>query len=208
MKSRGKPMAKIAVDIVLLPSEQTMDRVIEINKELSKQYPDKIILNKENCLPHVSLAMGCIDEADRVTIERILRSIAEVHPPGRLHVEGIQTGFNAKNEKVALLQLRRTEQLQSLHEIVMQELASYLSYDVSADMVLSPPSASESTLLWIKHYREKSSFEKFSPHITLGYGQIDNLSFACEVTAPELALCRLGNHCTCREILSSAKFLR
>lgn len=200
-------MAKIAVDVVLLPSEQTMDWIIEINKELLKQPPDRIILNKEDCLPHISLAMGCIDETDVDAIEKTLQSIAENHSPGQLFVEGIQTGLNGKNEKVALLKLKKTKQLQSLHEVVMQKLAPYLSYDVSIEMVLSPPTASESTLLWIKHYPEKSSFENFSPHITLGYGQIENISFASEFTAPKLSLCHLGNHCTCRKILTSAKFL-
>ena len=50
-------MAKIAVDVVLLPSEEMMDKAIEINRELLKRFDNKIILNKENCLPHISLAI-------------------------------------------------------------------------------------------------------------------------------------------------------
>jgi hypothetical protein len=79
----------------------------------------------------------------------------------------------------------------------------YFSYNVTAEMVLSPPIAGESTLLWIKNYPEKSAFENFFPHITIGYGQINNLSFAAEFTASKLALCHLGNHCTCRKILAA-----
>jgi hypothetical protein len=85
----------------------------------------------------------------------------------------------------------------------MHELAPYFSYDVTAEMVLSPPVANETTLLWIKNYPEKSSFKRFNPHITLGYGHIDNVSYPREFTAPRLALCHLGNHCTCRKILAS-----
>jgi len=65
-------MAKIAVDVVLLPSERIVDKAIEANRELLKQCPDKIILDKENCLPHVSLAMGCIEETDSPGIKNIL----------------------------------------------------------------------------------------------------------------------------------------
>ncbi len=72
-------------------------------------------------------------------------------------------------------------------------------------MVLSPPMASESTLAWIKNYSEKSSFEKFFPHITIGYGEINDYSFPIKFTASKLALCHLGNHCTCRKILASVK---
>lgn len=196
-------MARIAVDVALLPSEEMMDRAIEANRELLKHCPDKIILDKENCLPHISLAMGCIDEMDIAKIEDILQGIGGDCSPGQLSVVGIQTGINAGNEKVSILQLKKTKPLQSLHEAVMQELAPSFSYDVSADMVLSPPVANEATLLWIRNYPEKSSFEKFSPHITLGYGQIDNVSFPPEFTAPRLSLCHMGNHCTCRRILAS-----
>ena len=69
-------MAKLAVDVVLLPSEEMADKAIAANKELLKQYADKIVLDKENCLPHISLAMGCIDEKDIAEIKRTLRVIA------------------------------------------------------------------------------------------------------------------------------------
>ena len=41
-------MTEIAIDIVLLPPEEVMDKAIEINKRLTE---DPIKLNKENCLP-------------------------------------------------------------------------------------------------------------------------------------------------------------
>ncbi|OHB76945.1 MAG: hypothetical protein A2Z25_18620 [Planctomycetes bacterium RBG_16_55_9] len=198
-------MAKIAVDVVLLPQEQVADRAVEINRELLKQCPDKIVLDKAKCLPHISLAMGCIDDKDIADIERVLRMIAENHRPGKLYNEGIYTGTNASNEQVSVLQLKKTKPLQKLHEIVMEELAPHFSYEVSADMLL-PPAATEGTLLWIKNYPEKSSFERFSPHITLGYGRLDNVSFPSRFSAQKLALCHLGNHCTCRKILASVEF--
>ena len=198
-------MAEIAVDVVLLPSEEMADKAIAANKELLKQCADKIVLDKENCLPHVSLAMGCIDERDIDNIEKVLRTIANQSSLGQLNIIGIHTGTNSASEKVSVLQIEKTEALQSLHEEVMQKLAPYFSYDVTADMVLSPPMAGESTLLWIKNYPEKSSFEKFFPHITIGYGEINNFSFPIKFAASKLALCHLGNHCTCRKILASVK---
>ncbi|MHC4555765.1 MAG: hypothetical protein ACYTFW_01205 [Planctomycetota bacterium] len=206
-------MVKIAVDVVLLPSEDMTDKAIEANRELLKKYPDKIVLDKENCLPHISLAMGCIDESNITDIEKILQIIAEKCSLGQLHVINIPAGTNSSDETVSVLQIEKTETLQSLHEEVMQRLAPYFSYDVKAEMVLSPPTASESTLLWIKNYPEKSSFENFFPHITIGYGQINDFSpgsgqawaLPIKFAASKLALCHLGNHCTCRKILASAE---
>jgi len=259
-------MAKIAVDAVLLPSDEMMDKAIEANKELLKQcagfppilapcsgrlrpderpsrdrqggVPDKIVLDKKNCLPHISLAMGCIDEEIVADIEKVLQTIAKgphfaVHrTPGggtkqysleQLRVIDIHVGTNSAGEKVSVFRIERTKTLQLLHEEIMQRLAPYFSYDVTADMIFSPPEAGESTLLWIKNYPDKSSFENFFPHITIGYGEISDYSFGSrpswlgqaetgkagslpiKFTASKLALCHLGNHCTCRKIIASAE---
>jgi 2'-5' RNA ligase len=198
-------MTKIAVDVVLLPSEAMTNQAIEANKELLKQYADRIILDKENCLPHISLAMGCINEGHITNIEKILRSIAEKNNPGRLSVAGINTGTNSLGEKVSSFEVEKTKRLLSLHEEVMRKMKPYFSHNVTAEMVLSPPMAGESTLLWIKNYPEKSAFENFFPHITIGYGQADDSSFTAEFTALKLALCHLGNHCTCRKILAAVE---
>ncbi|MHC4431364.1 MAG: hypothetical protein ACYTBS_05950 [Planctomycetota bacterium] len=201
-------MSRIAVDVVLLPSDEVTTRAIEANRELLKQSPDKIVLDRENCLPHVSLAMGCIDQCLIADARRTLRAIAEECPLERLASVDIRVTANRAGEKVSVLELKRTETLQSLHEEVMGRLRAHLGRDVTAEMVFSPPPITESTLAWIRDYREKSSFERFFPHITLGYGQLDDFPFPARFTAPRLALCHLGNHCTCRRILASAEFVR
>jgi 2'-5' RNA ligase len=197
-------MGKIAVDVVLLLSEEMMDRTIRANKELLKQRADGIILDKENCLPHISLAMGCIVRSDIANIERILQAIAKDHAPGPLTVVGIRTETESSGEEVSVFQVRKTQRLQSLHEAAMRKLAQHFSYDVTADMVLAR-AVSPSTLSWIRDYREKSSFENFFPHITIGYGRINEFSGPIEFSATQLALCHMGNHCTCREVIASAR---
>lgn len=244
-------MAEIAVDAVLLPSDEMMDKAIEANRELLQQcigfrrqvscgpqggVPDKIVLDKKNCLPHISLAMGCIDEKDIADIEKVLQTIAKgprlagtkQYSLEQLSVIDIHVETSSAGEKVSVFRIEKTEALQLLHEEVMQRLAPYFSYDVTADMIFSrfprsgvpAPEAGESTLLWIKKYPEKSSFENFFPHITIGYGEIEDYSFGsaarCPVdreagslpmrfSASKLALCHLGNHCTCRKILALAE---
>ena len=198
-------MAKIAVDVVLLLSKGMTNHAIEANKGLLKQCADRIILDKENCLPHISLAMGCIDERDITNIEKILQKIAEKYHPGQLSIPGINIGTNSLGEKVSSFEVEKTERLLSLHGEVMQRMTPYFSHDVTAEMVFYPSKAGESTLLWIKNYPEKSALENFFPHITIGYGQVDDLSFTAEFTASKLALCHLGNHCTCRKVLAAAE---
>ncbi len=195
-------MEKIAVDIVLLPSEEVMEKAIAANKELLKQYPDKIILNKENCLPHISLAMGAIDQTQISDAGDILSSIAEKYSPETLKLIGFSTSTNSVGEKVTVAIIEKTKFLQTLHEEIMKKLAQYLSYDITTHLLLSEK-ADESTLLWIKNFPVNSSFKKYYPHITLGYGQLENFPFPDDCKVSKLAICHLGNHCTCNKILVS-----
>jgi hypothetical protein len=165
--------------------------------------------------------MGCTDEKNIADIRKVLQTIAKgsrfagakQYSLEQLSVIDIHVETNSAGEKVSVLRIEKTEALQSLHEEVMRSLVPYLSYDVRADMVFSPPEAGESTVLWIKHYPEKASFENFFPHITIGYGELNDYSFGSreavslptKFTASKLALCHLGNHCTCRKILASAE---
>jgi 2'-5' RNA ligase len=197
-------MSKKAVDVVLLPDEAMTEDAIEANAELVKKFGKKIALNKKNCLPHISLAMGCIDEEDIASVERILRSIAKECSLGDLIISGVRSTGNSAGEKVSAFEVEKTEELQLLHKTVMEKLAPYLSCDVTSDMVCAEGEVEESALLWIKNYREKSSFGKFFPHITIGYGELSNfLSFPIKFAVSKLALCHLGERCTCRKILVS-----
>ena len=196
-------MAKIAIDVVLLPSDEMTDRAIEANAELVEKFGREIVLNKENCLPHISLAMGCIVERDIASIEKVLESVAKESPLGDLKVIGIPTSTNARGEQVSVFEIAKTKELQALHEKVMKKVTPYLSYDVTSDMIYGDEQVAQTTLLWIENYAEKSSFANFLPHITIGYGQIAGQSFPIQFAVSKLALCHLGNHCTCRKILAS-----
>ncbi len=196
-------MSKIAVDVVLLPSDEMTDKAIRANAELVEKFGSEIVLNKENCLPHISLAMGCIDERDISSIEKVLKLIAGESPLGNLTISNIRTSTNSRGEIVSVFEIVKTKKLQLLHEKVMKKLEPFFSYDVSEDMMYDEE-ATENTLPWIRKYPEKASFENFLPHITIGYGQIENVpSFPMEFAVSRLALCHLGNHCTCRKILAS-----
>jgi 2'-5' RNA ligase len=196
-------MSRVAVDVVLLPDELMTDRVIEINAELVKKFGAEIVLNKDSCLPHISLAMGCIEEKDIESVGKILEAIVREIPPGNLKVLGIRNSENSKGETVSVIEVERTSQLQSLHEKVMEKLTPYLSSDVTADMIYGNEEVAASTLMWIENYRQNSSFENFFPHITIGYGQTQFQMQPATFAASKLALCHLGNHCTCRKILVS-----
>jgi 2'-5' RNA ligase len=201
-------MSKIAVDVVLLPDEEVTGRAIEANTDLIRKAGREIVLNKQDCLPHISLAMGCIDRENTKPISEILGRIAKKYAPeaAELSITGVHITTNSVGEKVSAFIVERTKALQLLHEEVMKALKPYFSYEVSADMIYGTEQIADSTLLWIRQYPDKSSFANFSPHITIGYGKAEPTESSIDFTASRLALCHLGNHCTCRQVLASAEF--
>jgi 2'-5' RNA ligase len=192
-------MSRIVVDVVLLPDEAVTNRAIELNAKLGKE----IVLDKKNCLPHISLAMGCIDKRDVPAIEKVLTAITERCTIGELAITGIHASTNSRGETVSAFEVEKTRELQSLHEMVSEKVQPYFSSVVTADMICGDGEVAETTLEWIRSYREKASLAKFFPHITIGYGEAEEQEFPIKFAALKLALCHLGNHCTCRKILSS-----
>ena len=196
-------MGRIAVDVVLLPDETMTNQAIEINRRLITNGRPEIVLSKEDCLPHISLAMGCMDEAKVTAIRKQLEVLARKTSVRRLQVLGIVTSVNSRGEITSLLDVHRTEELQAIHEQVMQEMMPFFRYEVSEAMIHDDVVAG-STLDWIRTYPQTAGYEHFHPHVTIGYGQVPaGLSFPIPFTVTRLALCHLGNHCTCRRVLTA-----
>jgi hypothetical protein len=197
-------MNRIAVDVVLLPDKAVTALAVRANAELIGCSDSQIALDKETCLPHISLAMGCIEcEAVKPVTERI-EAIASECPVGELVITGVVTSLNARGQSVSAFALAKTGAVQGLHERVMDVLQPYSSQDVTEAAIFGDETVSETTLAWIRDYRQKAAFAAFFPHITIGYGRVEQvMSFPIPLAAPRIALCHLGNHCTCRKVLAS-----
>jgi len=186
-------MTKIAIDVVLLPFEDIMDKAIEINSQFAD---DPIELNKENCLPHISLCMGVVGEQNLPKLKEIIDGISKQFSKLFLTIDKI-------SDEHVCFEVKNNETLQKLHEEIMTRLSPYLSYDATTNMCFSPPPVVEKTLTWINNYRN-ASFESFYPHITLGISKLENRKLNIDFVVSKLAVCHLGNYCTCRKVIISS----
>jgi len=189
-------MKKIAINVVLLPSREITQEAIEINEKLGTS---EIKLNNENCLPHITLAMGVIDEKDLEKVEEVLNGVSFDFNVLNLSFNKVESEETPSGKIVSGIPIKKSKQLQELHEEIMEKLESYLTYDVDKSMLYNPDEVEEETLSWIKDYKQ-TSFKKFKPHITLGIGKVNSIQ-PMAFRASTLALFQLGNYCTCRKLL-------
>lgn len=194
-------MNKLAIDIVLLPSKEMMEHAIAVNKKLLQQNPPKIVLNKTSCLPHISLLMGCIANKDLPLVAEIIAGLAHTEAAFQLEIAEARADLMPDGKKVTVLNVAPDKRLQHLHENLINQLQAFLSYDTTPGMLYSPPEVEEISLPFINNYLKKSSFQNFSPHITAGIGVYTDGDFPVSFTAPTIAVCHLGNYCTCRKVL-------
>ncbi len=189
----------IAVDAVLLPPPDVMEKAVEINRRLAESADNNdIILDKETCLPHITLAMGCLMEDDLRRIDDILRGIAASFPPVRLKT------IRLKGEE-ASMRIEKSRDIELLHEIVMIRLSPFFSYKVTEDMLYGghEEEINEITFDYIRKFPTRSSFENYVPHITVGRSNAGIEIAPFDLVSGNLALCHLGNFCTCRKVLLS-----
>ena len=178
-----------------------MDLVLEWNSVLCKDRPSNIVLDKMNCLPHISIAMGCLPADQLEHAYGILQSIANQHHVLELRVPHIKTVGTTPGDNIVTFDIDLSQELAGLHESIVTAFRSLLTQDATeADMNDLPP-IDTSTLDWINHYIPHHCFGNFWPHITVGFGESPNIFQPYSFQASRLAICHLGNHCTCRSIL-------
>ena len=209
-----------------------MDKAIALNRRLSGHSDQVIILNKKDCLPHISLAMGCIEEEDVPLISTLLCELAQQFPGLELAATAVRAVESPSGRTVSSIEIDNTPDLQQLHEVVMSRLSPHFSYTVSPEMFFADlghrgadgatadvtgnatadatPDATpdvkidKAAISWVENFPAQSSFTRFSPHITAGFGQTSDVLGPMRFRPASLALCQLGKFCTCRRILSAA----
>jgi hypothetical protein len=181
---------KLAIDIVLLPPEEIMDYVIEINKtEVSKGE-----LNKTDFLPHISLAMGVIEESNLEKLKIIVEGLF-THPIKLQLDKFYYVEDYAKERSYGIL--IKGEKLQKMHEELMDKTKDLISYDATRENIYNQ----EAEPTAVNDFKEKYALENYQPHITIRCKEVNGELERKEFTINKIAICHLGVSTTCRKIL-------
>lgn len=195
---------QLAVDVVLLPPKEVMQSIIGL---IDYNTESVIKLDTHSCLPHISLVMGVMQNNSVEAAQVLLDKLADKHDAMDLSLVATATHTIPGNLKINDITVKKDEPLLNLAKDVMSAFEPLLSHDnVTADMFTSPPKVAGISTSWVQNYYQNNIMPNgFRPHITLGEGKTKAISHPIVFKAERLALCHLGNYCTCRKILAEVR---
>lgn len=194
-------MKRFAIDVVILPPDPVMDVAIQWNQKLCEAQPGNIVLDRTYRLPHISMAMGCLRADQLEHAYLILQTISGQHHGVELFVPRIKTLRSATGSNVISFDIDVSPELAALHESIVNAFGTLLTQDAVAADVNDIAPIDSAAIDWINRYIPNYCYDNFWPHITLGFGESPNDFQPYSFQASRLAVCHLGNYCTCTKIL-------
>jgi len=182
-------MAKIAVDVALLPPEEVMDVAVSLNQK----YNPKFELSKNDRRPHITLSQAVLNSSDLEKASSRLEKLAKKFKPLTLTAKIV-------NDPDSFFRVSPTEEILALHRAIMDSLEDLVSYDAISGYFLGDEIL-PSSVAWVNNFKTDSAFDNFDPHISIGVNEKVEKEYPLSFIANWLAICRLGNYNTCRKIL-------
>ena len=184
----------IAVDIAILPPSDVSERAIALSAALPASESQGLLLGADH-LPHITLTQQFVPverlEAFIAHLDGVLRNVE----PLSLRVTGGGRGSNS-----VWISIDRTPVLVTLHEQLLRTTEPFEVTHGDASSFFGE-SARERDVRWVREFRRESSFERFTPHITLGHASEPPAVEPLDFVATRIAVCHLGRFCTCRRII-------
>ena len=196
---------KIAIDVVLIPPDDIIQFAVDINKTFPETSAENYVLDAKTCIPHITLLMGLITREQVPEVSHKLNALVERFSALNLTITHAKSLARLDGKVLSGLEIEKTPELQKLHEAILNEMNSVFTYNgVEKEMFYTPPPVNEVPMFWVSGFVKTSIRENYYPHITLGVGELKQKIAPVRFTTSKIALCHLGNYCTCRNILWSA----
>jgi 2'-5' RNA ligase len=184
-----------AIDIAILPPADVSARAIALSAALPADQSQGLLLAADR-LPHITLTQHFVrSESIDPLLAQLDRLVVRDWQPIHLRVTGGGQGSNS-----VWMSIERSPELMNMHERLLQVAEPFeaTSGDVSA---FFGEDARERDVRWVREFRRQSSFDRFTPHITLGHASEPPAVEPMAFIATTIAVCHLGRFCTCRRII-------
>jgi 2'-5' RNA ligase len=182
-----------ALDVAILPPPAIRQIAIDLSASLPEADTHGLRLDDAR-IPHITLTQLFVrTEELEAVLEKVDETLRGV-PPLELAITG-----SGKGSSAVWMAVGNTPELQSLHERIM-EATRGLERPGGTPAAFVGGDARVGDVLWVASYRLKSSFGRFTPHITIGHASEPPDVTPMPFTADTIVACQLGRFCTCRDI--------
>ena len=184
----------IAIDIAILPPADVSARAIALSAALPADESQGLLLGVDR-LPHITLTQQFVpfESLDPLLaqLDRLLRD----REPVPLRVTGGGKGSNS-----VWMTIERTPALANLHAQLLQT-AEPFEVTTGDAAAFFAGDARDRDVRGVREFRRESSFDRFTPHITLGHASEPPTVEPMEFVATTIAVCHLGRFCACQRII-------
>ena len=189
-------MTKLAVDVALLPPEDIMNLIIELNHKFGSISR----MNNKNNFPHITLAMGVIEDSQIELVNKRLKKICSDFNPLNLKITELSYIITPQGNKSWQCDVKLTDELRRLHRAIMDGLADIFTYDVDISMFNQDEKVDPISRIWIENFaKNHQKPEDFHAHFSIKcHNDVKFDDFPVKFTVSRVVLCHLGNYCTCR----------
>ncbi|MEE9394622.1 MAG: 2'-5' RNA ligase family protein [Planctomycetota bacterium] len=200
------PHDKLAMALVLLPDRVAEAHILAFNRALLAQTSDgpeiELGPGPHEARAHLTLAMGMCVAEDLEDLKAQLATLAAATPVLTLHRPRVENRPSQDTRGVCWLAFDPDNSVLKLHERALELLApnaGRLPQDTKffADDVVQAGARN-----YLASFGRISAAERFSPHITLGYGELRGATAALSITFGQLALAWVGPNCTMSSVIS------
>lgn len=195
MMVRLKPdTTTTAIDIAILPPADVSARAVALSAALPVAESQGLLLGGDR-LPHITLTQQFVRseslDALLAQIDRVVGGQSRL----RLRVTG-----GGKISNAVWMSIERTPELAGLHER-LEQVTEPFEVSTGDPSAFFGDDARDRDARWVEEFRRESSFERFTPHITLGHAAAPPFVEPFDFVATTIAVCHLGRFCTCRRVI-------
>ena len=148
--------------------------------------------------PHLTLSQHFVPREHLSEVRGLVGGVVDGFDPFEVHVTGARAGRTSQ-----VLAVEASAPLRQLHERLMDALRDHEVAGGAAAFQTDEAPARPADVAWVAGFRDRSSYARYDPHVTIGIGSRQMATAPFHFPVEEIAVCRLGRFCTCRDRLVS-----
>lgn len=194
-------MDKMAINIVLVPNDKMLDMAYDLNEEITKT-GDKWIEFDDKTFPHITLAMGVIEEDDISKMIELLEQMGSKFQKIFMKVDALKSRELSNGKTISEFTIAPNREVEMLHEMIINRLRPFLKPAATKETFVDDD-VDPLTIRWVNSFLEDHSEDNYKPHITLGAGvpKTQDFPFPMLFNSGVISFCKMGDGCTCKEII-------